>query len=505
LTQLLVNNGLRSLARAKQVSLQVTTDAEVNKGFFNHYRWRFSKKVKRLLAFAIITVILVSFFVFLPRGNQSTPTAPEGTDTPIPVATPSGTPKEDNNTNGADAFQQISVGFYGLGQSLISALPPPETRGLFESAETMNSAVWQQVAAIAWQYFKPGVGVDITTGLPWSGEYAPYFTDWDLGVYIQAVIDANVTGLIGYNGYWGSSARLEKVVSFLENREVNATTGYPYWFYQARDGKCYVANPSGAVDTVDTGRLLVALNNLKTFNSSLSPRINAIVKGPGNRSDYGALVPGIKNESLTSTSIYTYYVTCGFASFWPNELANASSRILSNMFSAGNVTTYGVSLPRAMITCDPLLCSVFETANNSQLMTIVRQVYLAHEAYYRATGRYRAFSEGGTNEIIWAYEWVVLPDNRTWAVLDQNNLNLTIHPIIFTKIAIGFLAIYNTSFAKNMNIYLEQNLHNIVGTSEGYCEGLDEANNQLPRSGIHTNGMIIEAARYAIKNNPQTP
>jgi hypothetical protein len=502
LKQLLVNNGLRSLARAKQVSLQVATDAEAKKGFFNHYRWRFSKKAKILLAFAIITVILVSFFVFLPRGNQSTPTAPESTDSPIPVATPSGTPKENNNTFGADAFQQISFAAYGLGQSLISALSPPETRGPFESAETMNSAVWQQVAANAWQYFKPGVGVDKTTGLPWSGVDVSYFTDWDLGVYIQAVIDANVTGLIGYDGDWGSSVRLEKVVSFLENRELNATTGNPYWFYQARDGKSYRANPSGAADTVDTGRLFVALNNLKAFNSSLSPRINAMVKGPGNRTNYAALVPEIRNESLTSTSIYAYYVTCGFASFWPNELANASSRILSNMFSAGNVTTNGVSLPLATITGDPLLCSVFETANNSQLMALVRQVYLAHEAYYRATGNYRAFGEGGTLSSVWAYEWVVLPDNRTWAVLDQNNLNLTIRPIIYTKIAVGFLSIYNTPFAKDMNVYLEQNLPNPAGTAEGYCEGLDEASKQLTRSGIHTNGMIIEAARYAIKNNP---
>ena len=59
------------------------------------------------------------------------------------------------------------------------------------------------------------------------------------------------------------------------------------------------------------------------------------------------------------------------------------STILNNIFSAGNVTTYGnVSLPKASISGDPLLCSVFElNNNNSQLMALSRQVYLANEAY----------------------------------------------------------------------------------------------------------------------------
>ena len=59
----------------------------------------------------------------------------------------------------------------------------------------MNSSVWRQVAANAWNYFQPGIGVDANTGLPNSGYGVPYFTDWDLGVYIQAVMDANTTGV----------------------------------------------------------------------------------------------------------------------------------------------------------------------------------------------------------------------------------------------------------------------------------------------------------------------
>jgi hypothetical protein len=308
------------------------------------------------------------------------------------------------------------------------------------------------------------------------------------------------------DGAWGSSARLEKVVRFLETRELNATTGYPYWFYQATDGKDYHVQSDLAtgVDVIDTGRLFVALNNLRNFNNTLMTRINNIVlngtKNPNGGSNYTVLVPGIKNDILASTSIYSYYIDSGFASFWPNDLPNAST-ILNNILNAGNVTTpQGVLLPKASILGDPLLCSVFVLNNNdSRLMALAYQVYLAHEAYYNATGQYRAFSEGSSLTTQWVYEWVVYPDGRTWVVLDISGQNLSITPIIYTKVAMGFLAIYNTTFAKNMCVYLENALPD---PTQGYSEGVDESGTPLTGVIHNTNGLILDAALYAIQNNP---
>ena len=189
--------------------------------------------------------------------------------------------------------------------------------------------MWLAVARNAWAYFQPGVGVDSTTGLPYSGYGAPSFTDWDLGVYIQAVIDAQNLNLTQPDGTWGSSARIEKVITFLETRPLNNTTHYPFWFYQSTDEQDWHQDSDLAttpVDIADTGRLFVALNNLRVFNSSLTSRINNIVlHGQSfNRTNYAALVPSIKAEGLTSTSIYDYYVLSGFASFWPNILGSIS-------------------------------------------------------------------------------------------------------------------------------------------------------------------------------------
>ncbi len=89
--------------------------------------------------------------------------------------------------------------------------------------------------------------------------------------------------------------------------------------------------------------------------------------------------------------------------------------ILNNILNAGNVTPPDVSLPNATISCEPLLCSVFELSNNSQLMTLAKQVYLAHEAKYNATGKYVAFSEGSIMKEF-VYEWVVFPNGDTWKI-----------------------------------------------------------------------------------------
>ena len=414
---------IRFLLGSRFGSLHASLEVDGKKGCNNYLR--VNKKAKGLIVFAIIAILLVSVFAFLPKGNNTTPDTPQSTDVPVPSS--NNTPYPTNNPTvkplPSNPFSQIPSVISGIGTDLGQVFAPPKDPGIIESAGTMNSSVWRQVAANAWQYFQPGTGVDPNTGLPRAGGTdSPDFTDWDLGVYIQAVIDANKTGLIGTDGDWTASARLERVVKFLETRDLNQW-GYPFWFYQAKDGKDYKVNSdtaSSPVDGADTGRLFVALNNLKAFNSSLAPRINSLVTGPGNRSDYAALVPSIKADSLYSTNIYSYYIASGFASFWPTELGNATTQILNNIRSAGTVKTpEGASLPLAAILGDPLFCAVFETTNNPQLMAIAQQVYTAHEMYYNVIGNYRAFSEGGSLSTLWAYEWVVLSDGRTWTVLDE--------------------------------------------------------------------------------------
>jgi hypothetical protein len=126
-------------------------------------------------------------------------------------------------------------------------------------------------------------------------------------------------------------------------------------------------------------------------------------------------------------------------------------------------------------------------------------VYLAHEGYYNVTGNYVAFSEGDSTSSGFIYEWVIGPDGSFWKITNAEQTTYHhINPIIYNKVAFSFLALYNTTFAKNTCIYLEQTLPD---PSSGYGEGADfdaDPNNvnQVSQLSSNTNGLILDAAWY---------
>ncbi len=358
-------------------------------------------------------------------------------------------------------------------------------------ASTADGAVyWKEIAENAWKYFQPGKGVDATTGLHTASLGWPHFTDWDLGVYIQAIIDAQEIGILSSGDPWGADARLEKILSFLENREITSD-GLPYWWYYS-DTRLKWGD--GAGNVVDSGKLLVALSNLKLFRPDLAERINHLVY---ERYNYTSMWRDVYRTA--TPSIYSYYIASGFARFWPEKFSNVTESILDSIFSAPTVETYGVKLPISEMLCDPLLHSIFDLEPNSQIMDLAKQFYLAHEAKYNVTGKYVAFSEGNTGlePVSYVYEWVVTNSGNTWVLWDQSNSDVQgqIVPIVYFKVALGFLAIYKTEFAQNMVAYLEANLPQ---PKDGYADGIDDNGRVVGGTYDKTNGLIISAARYAI-------
>jgi hypothetical protein len=365
-------------------------------------------------------------------------------------------------------------------------------RGNHQMTPADGRAYWTALAENAWEYFQPGKGVNTATGLHSAGLGWPYFTDWDLGLYIQAIIDAEELGILSRDGVWGADARLDKLLTFLENREFTVD-GLPFVWYDSRTGGRYGDARSNAADT---GKLLVALGNLKLYRPDLAARINYVVY---ERTNYEPLREAI--DALTgSTNIYDYYVASGFACFWPERFSSVAEAILNNIVSAPKVETYGVKLPVSKILCEILFHSIFELKPDARLLELANQIYLAHEARYTATGKYVAFSEGNTglDDPSYAYEWVVMTDGRTWVIQDTAYSDVQITPIIYFKAAVGFLAIYSTNFTRNMVQYVESHLPE---PASGYADGIDENGRIVTTTIDKTNGLIIGAARYAIGNS----
>ncbi len=455
---------------------------------------------KRYFAFStvIIAILLVSIFISLPREQPASPETQPINNDPTNSPHPTGQPSK-NNSGGNNIFSTFGQAFNQIAMGASQLLEPSKPPGVVGSAQTINSSVWRAVAENAWQYFQVGVGFDGTTGLPGAGLGYPYFTDWDLGVYIQAVLDAQKIGIIK-EGEWNANARLEKVVQFLEKRDLTSDK-LPFWWYEAGTGKKWEAGywwGDSHINVADTGRLLVALNNLKAYNPSLAGRIDNIVKV---RMNYTVMWSSVYSLA-SSNNIYDYYVASGFASFWPEKFSSIPGQILTNIVSAPKIVTHGVQLPTAKISCEPLLLSIFDfKQQDPRLTNLARDVYLAHEARYNATKIYTAFSEGNSGLNRFIYEWVVLPDGKTWRVHNPDGTEFDSTAVIYNKVAFGFLSIYKTEYARNMVVHLENALPQ---PAKGYNDGIDDAPEDYRRLvlevGSNSNGLILSAARHAMIN-----
>lgn len=364
-----------------------------------------------------------------------------------------------------------------------------------------TSNYWKNIGQGAWSYFTPGVGVDPGTGLVRNSAGGNVFTDWDLGLYVQAIIDAEKMGILSTNGTWGSIYRLDKVLFFLEKRPL-MSDGLPYLSYYSNDGSN--SSPIRQVAT-DTGALLVALKNVENAKPELKQRIDGIVYNSTNYERCRLsmdLVLSQLESGVREPGIYDYYVTCGFTCFWPERFTNNSNRILSIITSAPKVNYSGVILPSAKITTEPLLLSIFNLANlDPKLLDLSNQSYLAQEARYNATGKFTAFSEGGTASGVFVWEWIVTDDGRWWIVQtgDCNDVDtdLGIAPVAYFKAATGLHSVYNTAYTSDMEEYL---LPKVQGYN-GFMAGVDD-NGQVINAVDVSNGLIVSAARYAIDNSP---
>ena len=405
----------------------------------------------------------------------------------------------------ADANLQVPIQFATNIHATQTLTPTEATPKLVAYAAINTATYWKDLAQNAWTYFQPGNSFNSATGLHYAALYYPYFTDWDLGVYIQAIIDADKLGLANAVG-WDTNSRLNKVLTFLENRPL-MPNGQPYAWYSAETG--LNTKPDRQV-AWDAGNLLAVLKNVEAYKPTLKTRIDNIVYS---RTNYEPLAK--EANSANRIHAYDYYLASGFAAFWPNNIVwpsklttsftSQANTILNNIVNAPTIQTYGVTLPKADLVSEPLLLSIFNLPyQDPKLLDLARKVYLAQEAKSNANGKYVAYSEGNTGGVItgpadgeYVYEFVVQSSGRTWVLQNTNFAEIAISPITYLKTAASFSAIYNTKYAQDMTNYLLSQIH---PPSKGYEDGIDQDGRINTAVTDKTNSMIISAARYAITN-----
>jgi len=362
---------------------------------------------------------------------------------------------------------------------------------------------WLDWAKIAWRYYQPGKAVYSDTGLHYAHKDWHYFTDWDLGNYILAIIDADRLGIIT-EPTWTADYRIEKILQFLENRELwdNPSYQVPYLVYDAQTGlPGYKTAPDISKEPTnpsDVGRLLIALNELKYYKPGLSGRIDSIVA----RNNINLIAA---NSTGWGSGFYRYYISQGYKAFGFDTQPVRDSLKEMEKLAAGNfVSIYNnQSLPVTHVTSEPILHGIFDLHLNSIFQEYAYRAHLVQEERFRRTGKYTAFTEGaydnyGNIGTYYLYEWIVAGSaDRLWIVEKQGGGPLSIPPVVYTKAALGLHAVYATQYTRGLVNWL---LSFPIQTDYGFLEGVQEDGRVL--SGVvtdKTNGMIINAARYALR------
>jgi hypothetical protein len=340
---------------------------------------------------------------------------------------------------------------------------------------------WLDWAKIAWKYFEPGVGVDAKTGLHYARIDWHRFTDWDLGVYISAIIDAEKLGLIMRDGPWGSNYRFEKVLSFLETRPITSNK-LPYAQYDSTTGGVPKDIGNKTAHPSDSAKLLLALDDLRHFRPDLAPRINSIIA----RYNFELFA---YSDYFASDDIYPFYAAQGY---WAFGFTTPKLKNLEDLGDGINIDIYGEKIPKAWITSEPLILAFLENRTNNLYRIYMDKVFLVQQKRYELTGKLTAFSEGSyPAPYHYVYEWIVTGNGERWVVWSGKNINEP--EVVYTKIAFAFHAIYSNRYTR---ILIERVLP--LATEKGFLEGIMEDGRIVEVLNDKTNGMILQAARYSI-------
>lgn len=369
-----------------------------------------------------------------------------------------------------------------------------------ESSAQVTPDQWLNWANIAWKYYQPGVGVNSIYGIDRAALNWDAVTDWDTGGYILAIIYAHRLGIIGYDGAWGFYDRTTKILNYLKTRELTTNTkngipNWPYWAYYW-DGRPLYNPEYPYSDWSDSGRLLYALDILRKYDPTFEKDVNQIFNRC--KSAYDAMAKELP------VSYYGYLSAKGFEAFGYDVTSIISS---FENWSGGYTEVEGQMLPSMATTSEPIVHGLLELGLSGNFAEFGRRIYETQKARFSSTGKLTAWSEGGYYPNPgYIYEWILSPPDK-WVIKAHDGSILNIKPLMYSKIAFAFLALYGENEYTLALIDASKGLiHDQYGFGQATFENGTSAiylweGAELGFYVDKTNQIVLAAAAYAIYGN----
>ena len=357
---------------------------------------------------------------------------------------------------------------------------------------------WESYAKIAWKYYGLGIGVNPETGINRAKLDWDALTDWNAGSYIIATTEAHRLGLIGNDSAWGFRDRMSRILKYLLNRQLGANFGvgnWPYWAYYW-DGRPYYNPVYLYTDVSDSGRLLYALDILRKHDPSFAEQVQQVFQRC--RSAYDLM----SNQIDQRLSYYGVLEAFGFNAFGYKKSYIAS--VFEN-WRGSFVDVDGQILPETITTAEPTLHGVLELRLTGMFFEYSRRAYEAQRSRWTRTGRLSGWSEGCHPVHEYVYQWILADGGETWVICKHDGTRLDIEPLMYTKVAFAYLAIFGVNDFTTALFSAAIRLSNDrYGFGEATFENGQSAISLWARNveGFYsdsTNQIILSAARYALR------
>jgi hypothetical protein len=389
---------------------------------------------------------------------------------------------------------------------LISTIPQTTNARQFQPqtsdpADPYTVTDWKSWATTAWAYYAPGVGVNSNTGLHQANLAFPCFTDWDLASYIFSIIYARKLGLITDSGTWQFNDRIQKILTFLEQRPFySGTTPYVFYSSSAINPYAYCSGFNSPTNAADSGLLLGALDALRTFDSTYATQVMTVFTR--SQSTYA----GFAANCCNGADYYGYLMAEGYQAFFPSLSFPVFSAVDS--YTGSYTTVENESLPNIKTTSEPLVLEILTEQPGNGFLGFAKDAYLAQAYRNETANKFTAWSEGDyapTPNYI--YEWLLIYVNSAWNTFTQTDAAestvYNVPPLTYTKIAFAFLAIYGENSFTDALVNAVAPLASSQGFGDGTFENGTSAigawgSNSGGFYSDKTNEIILAAATYVI-------
>ncbi len=376
------------------------------------------------------------------------------------------------------------------------------------------SVIERRYAEAAWQYFQ--ANYHAKSGLIDDRSDLKGATLWGLGDYLAALQAVRSLNIISYQEFdlrtrhlIGALAKLPLFALELPNR------GYDTRSLQPID---YGGNPvpSGTGwSALDTGRILAALYNLKTYYPEYTAAVDRIVldwsylrvvrdgilfSSTVTKDNNGQSLLHINPETRLG---YEEYAARAFQ-LWGFDVVNSAvggeyqtASVESVKVPIQRIRNHGASLHQYTVS-NPFLLYGLEFGLDPQMQSLVQPIFQAQAERYRRTGTLTASATTLIDRKPYTVHSTIIGHEQPWVALGDDGKPVPKGRVVSTAVAFAYHALLPEN---NYGQELQQGTTDLYNPLAGFYEGFYETTGKTAIGFTSsTNSMILESLLYTVTN-----